>query len=83
MRTSADRRRTLGAAQTVLEPLVVDLSGGGLLTVGMVNLELAQLSAKHPRHPGRLIYSVNLRPDRNRSSATGFISPSRRITPTI
>ena len=72
MRTSADCGRTWGPAQTVLEPLAVDAPGGELLTVGMVNSELTQLSAKHPHHPGRLIYSVNLRPDRNRSSVHPF-----------
>ena len=32
------------------------------VTVNIANSEFAQLSAKHPVHPGRIIYSVNLRP---------------------
>ena len=72
MRTSSDRGRTWSAAETVIPPLFVKDREGREMSVSMANSELTQLSSRHPAKPGRLVYSVNLRPARNRSSVCPF-----------
>ena len=50
-----------------------DVSGErGNATVFISNPETVQLSSSHPVHPGRIIYSFNLRPRDNKSSVYPF-----------
>ena len=72
IRYSSDRGATWSAAEPVIAPPVVKDSDGTDLAVNPANSELTQLSPKHPKRPGRLVYSVNLRPNRNRSSVFPF-----------
>lgn len=68
IRFSGDGGATWSAPRTAIPDLSVP-DGTNRLHVAMCNSELTQLSKSHPVHPGRLIYSVNLRPCGNRSTA--------------
>ena len=71
IRFSADKGATWTAPRTAIPDLTVP-DGANILRVGVCNSELTQLSPAHPAHPGRLVYSVNLRPHRNRSTVYPF-----------
>ncbi len=65
VRYSSDRGRSWGPAQTMIPQFVRPDGAGGRVAYHVFNPELVQLPPTHPVHPGRLVASANLRPEKN------------------
>ena len=68
LRFSSDQGRTWSPVQTVFRHFERPLTTGEKTVYMIHNPELTQLPANHPRHPGRLVATANLRPAKGPSS---------------
>ncbi len=64
VRYSSDKGSSWSRAQTMIPYFERPNGTGGTVTYQIRNPELTQLPASHTRHPGRLIASANLRPEK-------------------